>query len=147
LLGPRAVWNINSTAVGGGVAEMLQPILRYARGLGIQTRWLVIEGPPEFFKITKRVHNALHDLPGDGSPLGPEQARTYEHALAANMTVLDDLVRPDDVVICHDPQTAALVPHLLDRGVHVTWRCHIGHDAPGIEVDRAWAFLRKYVEV
>jgi len=61
IVGPGAVWNINSTAVGGGVAEMLRSLLRYARGLGVQARWLVVEGQPEFFRITKRLHNALHD--------------------------------------------------------------------------------------
>ncbi|MDF2693948.1 MAG: Trehalose synthase, partial [Labilithrix sp.] len=73
-LGAHTVWNVNSTAAGGGVAEILRSLLRYARGLGVEVRWLVIEGPPEFFSITKRLHNALHDNPGDGSPLGPAQA-------------------------------------------------------------------------
>ena len=60
LLGQRTVWNVNTAASGGGVAEMLRSFLRYARGLDIDVRWLVFEGPPEFFRITKRVHNALH---------------------------------------------------------------------------------------
>jgi trehalose synthase len=145
LLGARAVWNINSTASGGGVAEMLRSLLRYARGLGIQTRWLVIEGPPEFFRITKRLHNALHDAAGDGSPLGPEQAAIYERVLRDNAVALDAFLRPGDVVICHDPQTAGLVPHLVGRGMHVVWRCHIGHENRGVELDRGWSFLRPYV--
>jgi trehalose synthase len=145
LLGGRAVWNINSTASGGGVAEMLRSLLRYARGLGIQTRWLVIEGPPDFFRITKRLHNALHDAPGDGSPLGPEQAAIYERVLRDNAVALDAFLRPGDVVICHDPQTAGLVPHLVGRGMHVVWRCHIGHENRGVELDRGWSFLRPYV--
>ncbi|MBX3191918.1 MAG: glycosyltransferase [Labilithrix sp.] len=146
LLGARAIFNVNSTAAGGGVAEMLRPQLRYARGRGILTRWLVIEGPAELFRITKRLHNALHDVPGDGSPLGPEQARIYERAMRENAVALDALVRDGDIVICHDPQTAGLVPHLLDRGALVVWRCHIGHEKSGVEVDRGWSFLRKYVE-
>jgi trehalose synthase len=146
LLGAAAVWNINSTAAGGGVAEMLASLLRYARGLDIQTRWLVVEGHPDFFRITKRLHNALHDAPGDSSPLGPEQGRIYERTLSENAAALDTFIREGDVVICHDPQTAGLVPHLIGRGVHVVWRCHIGHDQRGTEVDRGWAFLRKYVE-
>jgi trehalose synthase len=145
LLGGRAVWNINSTASGGGVAEMLRSLLRYARGLGIQTRWLVIEGPSEFFRITKRLHNALHDAPGDGSPLGREQAEIYERVLHENAVALDAFLRPGDAVICHDPQTAGLIPHLVGRGMHVVWRCHIGHENRGVDLDRGWGFLRPYV--
>jgi trehalose synthase len=146
LLGARVIWNINSTASGGGVAEMLRSLLRYGRGLGMPIRWLVIEGPPEFFRITKRVHNALHDAPGDGSPLGREEAALYERVLHENAVALDAYVREGDVVVCHDPQTAGLIPHVVARGAKVVWRCHIGHEKPGGELERGWGFLRKYVE-
>jgi trehalose synthase len=146
LLGPQAVWNINSTAAGGGVAEMLRSQLRYARGVGVDVHWLVIEGPPEFFKVTKRLHNALHDAAGDGSPLGPEQAALYEHVMEENIGELGRFLRPGDIVICHDPQTAGLVPHLLRMRVRVVWRCHIGHEEAGRHVDEGWAFLRRYLE-
>jgi trehalose synthase len=146
LLGSQAVWNINSTEFGGGVAEMLRSLLRYARGLGVQVRWTVVEGSDPFFRITKRLHNALHDDRGDGSPLGPREAEIYEQAMKENIAVFDKLLRPGDVVICHDPQTAGLVPHLLARGVAVVWRCHIGHERRGTEVDRGWEFLRRYLE-
>src|ERR687890_2061602 len=56
----RAIWNINSTARGGGVAEMLRSLLAYARGAGIDVRWIVIPGHEEFFRLTKRLHNRLH---------------------------------------------------------------------------------------
>lgn len=146
ILGSKAVWNINSTKVGGGVAEMLRSLLRYARGLGVQVRWAVIDGSPEFFRITKRLHNALHDDAGDGSPLGPHEAELYERAMDENIAAFTGLLREGDVVICHDPQSAGLVPHLQKRGVAVVWRCHIGHEKRGTEVDRGWAFLRKYLE-
>jgi trehalose synthase len=146
IVGTRAIWNINSTAMGGGVAEMLRSLLRYARGLGVQVRWLVLEGNPDFFRITKRLHNALHDSKGDGSPLGPEEMIVYEHVMRENIVALDAVVRPGDVVICHDPQTAGLIPHLVERKVPVVWRCHIGHDRPGDEVDQGWAFLRRYLD-
>src|SRR5688572_8708515 len=71
----RIVWNVNSTARGGGVAEMLQSLLAYARGAGVDARWAVIEGDPDFFKITKRIHNHLHGAPGDGGPLGQAEHR------------------------------------------------------------------------
>ena len=145
-LGTRAIWNINSTKAGGGVAEILQSTLRYARGLEIPARWMVVEGPPEFFRITKRVHNALHGSTGDGSALGPAQAALFERVMRDNVITLDALVREGDIVICHDPQTAGLVPHLVEKGARVVWRCHIGHEHHNAEVDAGWAFLRPYLE-
>ncbi|HSJ97607.1 MAG TPA: glycosyl transferase family 1, partial [Myxococcota bacterium] len=62
-LGDNAVWNVNTTAVGGGVAEMLPPLVGYTRGAGIDARWVVIEGDPAFFRVTKRLHHALHGSP------------------------------------------------------------------------------------
>ena len=59
-LAGRSVWNVNSTARGGGVAEMLITLLAYARGADVDARWLVIEGDDEFFRVTKRIHNRLH---------------------------------------------------------------------------------------
>jgi trehalose synthase len=146
LLGQRTVWNVNTAASGGGVAEMLRSALRYARGLDIDIRWLVFQGPPAFFRITKRVHNALHGSTGDGSPLGAEQSAMYERVTCENAVGLDALVRAGDIVVCHDPQTAGLVPHLLAKGVRVIWRCHIGHDRHDEEVDRGWSFLHPYLE-
>ena len=69
-LAGRVVWHVNSTARGGGVAEMLQSLLAYARGAGVDVRWLTIEGNAEFFAITKRIHNNLHGADGDGGSLG-----------------------------------------------------------------------------
>src|SRR6266568_9514199 len=62
-LAGRVIWNINTTAAGGGVAEMLHGFLRYVRGAGVDVRWLVIGGTPEFFAVTKRIHNRLHGEP------------------------------------------------------------------------------------
>ena len=72
------VVNVNSTATGGGVAELLQTLLAYAQGAGIDTRWLVIGGEQRFFEITKRIHNRLYGTAGDGGPLGRTEARDYE---------------------------------------------------------------------
>src|SRR5437879_7189639 len=77
LLAGRVVWNINSTAVGGGVAEMLQSLLAYARGAGLDARWLVIRGDKTFFRVTKRLHNFLHGDPGDGEALGAAEQQAY----------------------------------------------------------------------
>ena len=70
LLRGRVVWNINSTARGGGVAEMLTSLIAYTRGAGVDARWGVIEGSPEFYRVTKRIHNRLHGAAGDGGALG-----------------------------------------------------------------------------
>jgi trehalose synthase len=56
----RVIWNVNSTASGGGVVEPLRPLLGYSRGSGVDARWVVITGEPEFFAVTKRLHNRLH---------------------------------------------------------------------------------------
>jgi trehalose synthase len=146
LLFQRVVWNVNSTAVGGGVAEMLQSLLGYSRGVGIDTRWLVIQGNPDFFRVTKRIHHALHDSAGDGSPLGEAEHHIYQDALLPNTLELAGLVRKGDFVLLHDPQTAGMAKPLIDQGAHVVWRCHIGHDGPGAEVDRGWSFLFPYLD-
>ena len=70
LLAGRVIWHVNSTARGGGVAEMLQSLLAYARGAGVDVRWATIGGNEDFFRITKRIHNHLHGSPGDGGELG-----------------------------------------------------------------------------
>ena len=71
----RAVWHVNSTARGGGVAELLQSLLAYARGASVDARWVVIEGGAEFFRITKRIHNHLHGFPGEGGAWVKQSAR------------------------------------------------------------------------
>ncbi len=73
-LAGRRVLNVNSTAIGGGVAELLQTLLAYARGVGVDAQWVVIEGDGEFFEITKRIHNHLYGAEGDGGSLGPDGA-------------------------------------------------------------------------
>src|SRR3954470_4458507 len=99
LLEGRVVWNINSTAHGGGVVELLRPLIAYARGVGVDARWLVIEGPPEFFAVTKRIHNRLHGSSGDGGALDEAARRIYERVLAQNAAEFGDRPREGDVVI------------------------------------------------
>ena len=142
----NAIWNVNTTAVGGGVAEMLPPLVGYARGLGIDARWMVIEGTLDFFRLTKRLHHALHGSKGDGSLLGAAERKVYEGVLEENAAELCPLVRRGDVVLLHDPQTLGLASHLAAAGAQVIWRCHIGHDEPGEEVSYGWSFLEPYLE-
>ena len=81
LLAGRTIWNVNSTAVGGGVAEMLQALVGYVTDLGIPIGWLVLTGDARFFATTKRLHNQIH---GDlaGGPLGAAEAHHYTRMLA-----------------------------------------------------------------
>jgi trehalose synthase len=141
----RVVWNVNSTANGGGVAEMLRPLLGYCRGLGVDARWAVISGDSEFFVITKRIHNRLHGFAGDGGSLGAVEHEVYDRALVANAVELVELVHPEDVVILHDPQTAGLARSVRETGATVIWRCHVGLDNANDYARGAWGFLRGYV--
>ena len=144
-LGHRTIWNVNSTAVGGGVAEMLQVLVGYIAGLGIAVRWTVISGDPDFFAITKRLHNQIHGVAGDSGKLDGSDARHYEQVLAANADELLRQVLPGDIVLLHDPQTAGLVAPLVRAGARVVWRCHIGVDWQNDATRWAWDFLRPYV--
>src|SRR5205823_14700715 len=118
-LAGSSVLNVNSTGAGGGVAEMLQTLLSYSRGAGIDARWLVIEGDSAFFAITKRIHNGLYGSSGDGGELGPTEHSHFERVLCENADELFALIRPGDVVVIHDPQPAALVAVAKSAGARV----------------------------
>src|SRR4051812_19076738 len=140
LLADRTIWSVNSTARGGGVAEMLRSLIGYVRGAGIDARWVVVPGDAAFFDVTKRLHNRLHGV--EGAPLDRE---VYERWCEANAKQLAGRVGPRDVVLLHDPQTAGMVPRLLAAGVPVIWRAHIGLDLPNDAAREAWRFLIPYV--
>ncbi len=142
----RAIWHVSSTARGGGVAELLSTLLPYVRDAGVDTRWVVLREGPEFFAVTKRLHNQLHGDPGDGGALDESAKHLYEAALQANVEALAPLMQRGDVVYLHDPQTAGMVPALCEMGLEVVWRCHVGVDHPDERVRGAWAFLRPYLE-
>jgi trehalose synthase len=139
------VWNINSTAAGGGVAEMLQVLVGYILGAGVAVRWLVIAGSPEFFSVTKRIHNRLHGVPGDGGVLDAAEAAAYQSVQTANARAMAPHIQPADVVILHDPQTAGLVAPLKATGAVVLWRCHIGTETQNEWTEEAWSFLRPHL--
>jgi trehalose synthase len=127
------------------VAELLQSLVPYARGAGIDARWMVIEGTPEFFTVTKRIHNRLNGAAGDGGSLDHEAHAIYERALSANVDAVCERVRPGDIALVHDPQPAGLIGALRDAGARVIWRCHVGIDQPNDLARDAWAFLTGYV--
>jgi trehalose synthase len=145
-LAGRVVWNVNTAASGGGVAEMLHSLVAYACGSGIDCRWCVLRGDQPFFEVTKRIHNRLHGSPGDGGSLDAAARRAYERVLASAGAELRALVGPGDFVILHDPQTAGLVPVLEDSGAHVVWRPHVGTDRANGLASSTWSFLLPYVD-
>ena len=142
----RVIWHVNSTARGGGVAEMLQSLLAYTRGAGVDARWVTIGGDSSFFRITKRIHNRLHGIDGDGGELGEAERAVYERTLAASAEELIPQLADRDIVYLHDPQTAGLTQALRSVAGHVVWRCHVGLDNPNQFARGAWDFLRGYVE-
>ena len=144
MLAGRAIWNVNSTAAGGGVAEMLQVLVGYVQDLDIPIGWLVITGDAGFFAITKRLHNQIHGSLS-GAILGAAEAGHYAQMLAANAVELAARVRPGDVVLLHDPQTAGLAAPLAQAGARVVWRCHIGVDWENEATRAGWEFLRPHL--
>ena len=145
LLDGRTLWNVSSTARGGGVAEMLHTLVAYAAGTGIDIRWLVVGGDADFFDVTKRIHNRLHGVPGDDGVLDAGARATYDATLARHRDELLRRVQPGDVVLLHDPQTAGLAGALRERGAYVVWRCHVELDETNAWTDDAWGFLRPLV--
>jgi trehalose synthase len=143
-LNGRTIWNVSSTATGGGVAEMLHVLIGYVRDLDIPIEWRVITGDAEFFVITKRLHNQIHGEPA-GGPIDRADGEHYARMLAANAVELLAQIRPGDIVLLHDPQTAGLAAALSRAGARVAWRCHIGVDWRNDATEAAWNFLRPHL--
>ncbi len=140
------IWHVSSTARGGGVAEMLSSHLSYARGARIDARWLVIGGRPDFFRLTKRLHNAIHGSPGDDGCFDAYGRAEYEEVMAHNAAQMLPWMSAQDVVVLHDPQTLGLAPLVAQRGVQVIWRCHIGTEVQNPHTEAAFAFLAPYLK-
>jgi trehalose synthase len=156
-LAGRTVWHVNSTAQGGGVAELLPPQIALLRDLGVDARWLVIETDrQEFFGLTKRIHNMIHGLDGAGTrEAGRQQEFTaadralYEDVSRANAEALLQYVGPEDVLLVHDPQPLGAGARVKRRhpGLRTVWRCHIGLEEELPPTRAAWDFLRPYASV
>jgi trehalose synthase len=132
----RRVQMINSTAVGGGVAEILNRLIPLMQELGLQPRWDVMTGGNDFFDITKAFHNALHG--GEYEP----RARDFEVFSAYAEQNRQRLTFDCEFTVVHDPQPVALIDARPAGRNHWIWRCHIDLSRPHPEV---WAFLRPYV--
>ncbi|MBI4763772.1 MAG: glycosyltransferase [Deltaproteobacteria bacterium] len=131
----KRILEINSTQVGGGVAEMLQSLVPLFREIGLECAWEVITGTEEFFNVTKSFHNALQ---GREQNISPQMLQTY---LEINRENAGRLSLDADYVIIHDPQPAALIENRKSGGKWI-WRCHIDISSPQL---KAWNFLRQFV--
>jgi len=135
-LSGRTVQMVNSTAVGGGVAEMLNRIVPLAEELGLDIRWDVMTGGDDFFEVTKAFHNALH-----GEPYHPEPAH-FEIFRAYNEQNMKRIPLDAEFMIIHDPQPAGFIQARKQKSGHWIWRCHIDLSHPNPSV---WSFLESYV--
>jgi trehalose synthase len=132
----RTVEMINSTAVGGGVAEILNRLIPLAEELDVKIRWEVMTGGEDFFEVTKSFHNALHGEPYHATPRDFEIFRAYNERNRARLAL------DSEFVVIHDPQPAALIEARKKNGNHWVWRCHIDLSHPNRGV---WDFLETYV--
>lgn len=128
---------INSTGYGGGVAELLTRQVPLARALGLDVEWSLMHGSPDFFKITKGIHNALQGATDD---LSAADRSLY---LDVNRKSAQLLEKEYDVLIVHDPQPAALRHFAVPSGSKWIWRCHIDSSAPNAEIA---SFLKPFIE-
>lgn len=141
----RTVWHVNSTARGGGVAEMLPRLVGVLRELGVATKWAVIGTRKlPFFDLTKRMHNLIH---GSGEPrLSTEDKALYDEVSQDLAAEFKPLLAPRDVLVIHDPQPAGMGAKVkTDLGLRGLWRCHIGLDKDLPQTRAAWDLLSPYV--
>lgn len=144
VLGGRRVWMVNSTAQGGGVAELMGPLIFLLRELGVEANWLVMEASSEaFFRLTKRLHNLIH---GQGDPnLGAAERELYERVSHETAAQIQPHLRPGDLVVIHDPQPLGAGAILRERlDVAAIWRCHIGLGLDTPQTRAGWSFLEPW---
>jgi trehalose synthase len=131
------VQNINSTAVGGGVAEILMRMVPLLQELGVNAQWDVIKGGERFFEVTKKMHNALH---GQHVDFSKEEIDLFVETNEMNAR---DMNLHGDIMFIHDPQPCGLVRRKSDLGRKWIWRCHIDFSRPD---PFTWKFLKEYIE-
>jgi trehalose synthase len=133
----KTVKMVNSTAVGGGVAEMLNRLVPLLGELEVGTHWEVITGGNDFFEVTKAFHNALHGSDYELTRHAQEIFLTYNEQNRQRMQF------SEDVVVIHDPQPAALIRARENTSARWVWRCHVDLSNPHPQV---WGFLRPFIE-
>lgn len=132
----RVIQNINSTFIGGGVAEILSRMVPLLEQLGVDARWNIIKGNEPFFRVTKKFHNALHNR---HEVITPEDYVIFMETTERN---IKDLELVGDIMFIHDPQPIGLVARKKELGKRWVWRCHIDISKPNQEV---WKFLEPFV--
>lgn len=133
----RRILHVNTSARGGGVAEILGDVMDEPAYEGATHGWLLLGGPPEFYQFTKLLHHRFHGH-GAGEPLTAGTA-VYRRVLADAAEHLRALVAADDVLVLHDPQTLGLAPLLAEHVGHLAWHCHIGTSTdPGGARNALW---------
>ena len=132
----KIVQIINSTFIGGGVAEILEHMVPLLNQLGVDARWNVINGSEEFFEVTKKFHNALHGK--------RERVSAQDFALFSEVTErnLKEISFYGDILFIHDPQPVGLIAKKKEIGRKWLWRCHIDVSSPDKKV---WSFLRRFI--
>lgn len=133
----KSIQNINSTPVGGGVAEILTRIVPLLKQLGVDARWDVIKGDERFFSVTKKFHNALHGVAENISE------DDFDYFTQINRQNAEEM-QFADVVFIHDPQPVGLIEKRKEVGKNWLWRCHIDFSKPDPKV---WKFLQQYIEL
>jgi trehalose synthase len=131
------ITHVNSTYYGGGVAEVLSSKTLLMNSLGIKTGWRVIQGSPDFFSVTKKIHNALQ---GEKIDLTERKKRIYEDVIYENV-MRNHLTH--DIVVIHDPQPLPMIRHYRKYGPWI-WRCHVDLTKPNRELMR---YLLPYIEM
>ena len=133
------VVHVNSTRVGGGVAEILAKLVPLMNELGIDTHWEVITGNADFYQCTKSFHNALQ---GDATDIPEALLRNFEETNRHNAEQLRPALEDADIVFIHDPQPAPLLSMMPERKGRWIWRCHIDVSRPHRPV---WKYLRPFL--
>ena len=131
----KSIQNINSTAVGGGVAEILTRMIPLLKQLGVDARWDVIKGNEKFYAVTKKFHNGLHGVPVEVSQ------EEFDWFLEVNRANAEEF-NFADIVFVHDPQPIALIEKRPSIGKNWIWRCHIDSSQPNKAI---WSFLERYI--
>ena len=135
-LSGKTILNINSTLVGGGVAEILSRLVPLLNQLGVDVRWQIISGDAQFFEVTKKLHNALH---GKDESISDDEFSLFLETTERNLNQIDF---SGDILLIHDPQPVALIAKKGDIGRKWIWRCHIDISHPD---SRVWEFLKQFV--
>jgi trehalose synthase len=133
------ILHINSTKLGGGVAEILFKMVPLMQEIGIDAKWSTIEGDPHFYQCTKNFHNAIQ---GNQIEIPSNQLQVYEKTNQKAAEKKKDILQSADVVFIHDPQPVALINYIPNRKGKWVWRCHIDASRPFRKV---WKYLRNYV--